>query len=384
MKTSPVTQKVTYAFAKSDPAFIELSEHDDPAVQALIGARLGHKSTIEESRLERLMKVSRCWWPEKGPAALLPIPLNFSAAHTHRLGGAWKLNMQNLPRNTPKRQSPLRRALTAPDGYQVVAGDASQIEARIVAWICGQAELLDQFAQGIDVYSAFASTVFEKPVTKADVPERFVGKTGILGLGFGVGWEKFQRTVKLDSKKYTGEAILLTDEQAVGVVNTYRVAKYPEIPAAWKKLNNEGIPALASGDYFTFGPTVFEKGAILLPNRLRLKYHDLQYVGSGHWAYTYAGKPKNIYGGALLENIVQALARIITMDAGVRIQRRLAELGIWLNLQAHDELVYVVPEEYVPAVKLILLDEMSKRPTWAPDLPLKAEVNSGTTYADAK
>jgi len=390
-KISLATGKETWAFAKSDPEFIALQDDDNPAVQALIGARLGHKSTLEESRTERLLAIARCWWPEQGMAAHMPIPLNFSPAHTHRLGGAWKLNMQNLPRNTPAKQSALRRALIAPEGHEVVAGDASQIEARIVAWISGQLELIGQFERNEDVYSAFASVVFDRPVNRK-LPDEdnqgagFVGKTGILGLGFGVGWVKFQRTVKLDSKKYTGKAIILTDEQALDVVHKYRVVKYPEIPAAWKLLNDVGIRALVSGEPFTFGPCVFEKGAILLPNGLRLKYHDLQYNRPGWegWSYVYGGKTKKLYGGSLMENIVQALARIITMDAGVRIQRRIHKAGLWLNLQAHDELVYVAPAAMVPVLKAIIAEEMAKRPSWAPGLPLKAEVNSGANYADAK
>jgi hypothetical protein len=390
-KMSLTTGKETFAFAKSDPQFIELADHENPAVQVLVGARLGHKSTLEETRTERYIKISRLWWPEKGQTALMPMPLRFSAAHTHRLGGDWKLNVQNLGR-----KSPLRRALIAPPGETVIAGDASQIEARIVAWLAQQPELLRAFENGEDVYSAFASDVFEQPVNrKLDDPDQqamgFVGKTGILGLGFGVGWVKFQRTVKIDSKKFLGRSIELTDERAQGVVHTYRVTKYPEIPALWKELNDIGIPVLARGGDYRLGPVVFEKGAILLPNGLRLKYHDLQFnramdnggVWEG-WSYSYGGKIKKLYGGALLENIVQAIARILTMDAAVRVQRRIAKADLWLNLQAHDELVYVAPHKFVPVVKKILLEEMAHRPAWALDLPLKAEVGSGASYADAK
>lgn len=392
MKLSPITSKVTYAFAKSDPQFIELSEHEDPAVQALVGARLGHKSTIEETRLERLLKIGRCWWPETdtvpagGNAALIPIPLNFSAAHTHRLGGAWRLNMQNLPRNTGDKQSALRRALTALPNHKIVAGDASQIEARIVAWICKQPQLLAQFANGDDVYSIFASYIFNRKITKQDTAERFIGKTGILGLGFGVGWEKFQRTVKVDSKKYTGKEINLSDVEAKAIVELYRKTKYREINNAWDTLNSIGIPALINGTPFSFGPTEFEQGAILLPSGLRLKYHDLQYKDGPMpgYEYTYGGRPKRLYGGALLENIVQAVARIITMDAGVRIQRRLKKHNVHLALQAHDELVYVCPDALVNHLTEVIAEEMSAKPHWAQDLPLKAEVNSGQSYADAK
>jgi hypothetical protein len=383
-KVSLKTNKETWAFSKQDPEFIALADDDDPAVQALVGARLGHKSTLEETRTQRLLDISRLHWPDKGQAAYMPIPLKFSGAiQTHRLSGDWKLNMQNLPRNTPARQSPLRRALVAEDGELVVVGDMAQIEARIVAWICNQLELLSQFENNEDVYALFASLIFGFPVNKNDhAPQRFIGKTGILGLGFGVGWVKFQRTVKLDSRKFTGESIILTDEEAHGVVDKYRT-RYHEIPDTWKSLNADGIAALANGHDYKIGPCEFEKETVHLPNGLRLHYHDLRYEND-EWWFTSGVKRKKLYGGSLLENIVQALARIITMDAGVRIQKRIREYDCWLNLQGHDELAYVVPQECGALIKAIIKEEMPKRPWWAKDLPLKTEIEQGASYADAK
>lgn len=385
-KISPITGKVSYAFSKTDPDFIDLQEHPDPEVQALVAARLGHKSTLEESRTERFIQISQLDWPGKGQARLMPVPLRYAAAHTHRLGGDWKLNMQNLP--TRGGSNAIRRALVPalPDEV-VLTVDASQIEARIVAWICDQLDLVDAFARKLDVYSEFASEVFGYKVERKRKDGQheahgFIGKTGVLGLGFGVGWEKFQRTVKLDSKKFTGEQIILEDAMAQQIVQTYR-KKYYKISGAWRTLNDIGIPVLANGGDFKFGPCTFEQGAINLPSGLKLKYHELRH-GSDGWSYEYGGKRKRIYGGALLENIVQAIARIITMDAAVRIQRRLKVADIWLNLQAHDELVYVVPRKLKEVVRKILEEEMSRRPDWAPDLPLACEVGEGSSYGDAK
>jgi hypothetical protein len=131
------------------------------------------------------------------------------------------------------------------------------------------------------------------------------------------------------------------------------------------------------------GPCVFEKGAILLPSGLKLKYHDLRHE-EDEWLYTYAGKTKKLYGAALLENIVQALARIVTMDAAVRIQKSLSRVDMWLNLQSHDELVYLTPSRFVLVMKKILAHHMRTRPAWAPDLPLDCEVGQGPSYGDAK
>lgn len=375
MKTSLVTGKEAYAFARTDPEFIALEEHDNPEVQTLVAARLGHKSTLEETRTERLTSISRLRWPGTLQGKL-PIPLRYSGAHTHRLSGDWSLNMQNLPRG-----GALRRAVIAPPDHKVVAADASQIEARMAAWICGQVDLVQQFANKEDVYSTFASRIFERPITKADKTERFLGKTCILGMQYGVGWEKFQKTVKLQSKAQSGQTIDLSDADAMRIVNLYRTT-YAAIPATWKLLNSAIGTLAGNGGSFSIGPCVFSAGEVSLPSGLKLKYHKLRHEDGG-WIYEYGGKIKRLYGGALLENIVQALARIVVMDTATRLRPKLARLDIQLALQVHDELVYVVPDDLTHIVTKLLLDEMRIPPSWAPTLPLDAEADCGPSYGDA-
>lgn len=394
MKVSPVTGREAYAFAKTDTAFIDLLEHDDPDVQTLVSARLGHKSTIEETRVARFASIANLQWP--GYLAgnpWMPMPMRYAGAHTHRFSGEWKLNVQNLPR--PKKEEEvgedgkihkviirgLRHALAVPEGHVVLSVDASQIEARMVAWLCGQEDLIEMFARGEDVYSDFASRVFGFPVNKEDHPsERFVGKQAVLGLGYGLGAPKFQSRIKTDSRNQLGYVVELSLDQAKGVVTTYRTT-FPFIPHAWKVLNYTGIPVLAHGGSFTFGPVVFSKGQIQLPSGLHLHYHDLQQI-DGEWRFTYGGKPKRLYGGALLENISQSLARITITDAATRILRR---TGRSFQLQVHDELVYVIPAEAADEMRPIMLEEMRRRPTWAPELPLDAEASKpASCYGEAK
>lgn len=380
LKISPVTGRTSYAFAKTDPAFVDLSEHPNPLVQALVAARLGHKSTIEESRTERLISISNLNWPGLGHARLMPVPLRFSGAHTHRFSGDWKLNMQNLP---ARKSDLIRRALTAPAGYKVVAIDSSQIEARLVAWLCGAKDLLEQFASGADPYSIFATHVFGYPVSKAQKKERFLGKTSILGMGFGVGWKKFQRTVLIDSLAQTGTQIILSDTEAARFVDLYRSVN-KEVPQTWGELNSNIRLLAGGGGHYEIGPCVFRHGHIDLPSGLSLKYHDLE-NGRDGWTYTYGGKPRRLYGGALLENIIQALARIIVTDTIVRIRARLDRYDIRVALQVHDELVYIVPDAAVAVVRDILSEEMNRRPVWAPGLPLASECSQGElNYADCK
>lgn len=381
-KISLTTGKEAFAFAKTDPAFLELEEHEVPEVQALVSARLGVKSTIEETRTERLIRIGRLTWGGK-QQELLPMPLRYSGAHTHRLSGDWSMNMQNLPARGNNR---IRSAIKAPPGHSVLAVDASQIEARIAAWFCGQTSMVEAFARKEDIYSLFASAVFGRPVNKKDNPtERFIGKTAILGLQYGLGWEKFQKTVALQSKAQVGQEVLLSDEEAAKVVKTYRDT-YPAIPSMWKTLNTliqrmAANPALSD----PLGPVTFEYQRIRLPSDLHLSYYDLENKESGWW-FTFAGKPKYVYGGKLLENIIQALARICVMDASVRVRKRLATItsDVWLNLQVHDELVYVVPDDLLKIVDAVVMEEMCRRPAWGQDIPLDAEAGSGPSYGDAK
>lgn len=194
MKTSPTTGKQTYAFAKTDEAFKALQEHENPHVQAIVAARLGVKSTLEETRTERFIGIA-----ERGA---MPVPLRYYAAHTGRWGGDDKLNLQNLPRN-----SPLKRAIIAPAGYVMLDSDSSQIEARTVAWLAGQNDLVEAFDRGEDVYKIMASAIYAKPIEEITKDERFVGKTcvaeGTLVLS-DKGWKPIE-TVTTEDRLWDGE-----------------------------------------------------------------------------------------------------------------------------------------------------------------------------------
>ena len=383
-KISMTTGKETYAFAKTDQDFMDLEEHENPEVQALVSARLGIKSTIEETRTQRLISIANLTWQgnRSGQVGLMPMPLRYSGAHTHRLSGDWKLNMQNLP---ARGNNKIRNSIKAPPGYKVVAVDASQIEARVAGWFCGEFALTNAFAAKEDVYSSFASTVFGYQVKKSTHKvERFIGKTAVLGLQYGLGWTKFQKTVAMQSKAQVGQEVVLTDEEAVNVINTYRTT-YSAIPQMWNKLSGL-IPRMTSKSCLEeVGPLLFERERIRLPSGLYLNFHGLENK-NGQWWFTYGGKPKYLYGGKLLENITQALARIIVMDAAVAVRKKLLDISddVWLNLQVHDELVYVVPDELVETVQQLVFNEMCTRPDWGMDIPLDAEGDAGPSYGDAK
>ena len=169
MKISGRTGKSTYAFSKKDIEFTKLLEYPNSDVQVLVAARLGLKSTIEETRTQMFLGVA-----ERGQ---LPIMLTYYGGHTGRASGSDRINLQNLPRG-----GALRKAMRAPTGYCLCVSDSSQIEARTLAWFSGQTDLVDEFKHGVDVYSSFATTVYGYPVTKKAHPvERHVGKTCLAG-----------------------------------------------------------------------------------------------------------------------------------------------------------------------------------------------------------
>jgi hypothetical protein len=391
MKISPVTGREAYAFAKSDKAFTDLEEHPSLAVQTVVAARIGHKSTIEETRTSRLLSISQLQWPvawlkrtggSDPTARFMPMPLRYCGAHTGRLSGDWKLNVQNFP--SRGKINHLKKALKAPPGSMVVNTDSSQIEARIVAWLANELDLLEQFEQGKDPYKIFAARVFGIDVSQVTTEQRFLGKTAILGLGFGLGWVKFKAQVRVKSLEAirhsgVGSELILDDHEALKIVNTYR-STYAGVPKLWKELNNAISILAGSGGAYSIGPCIFSAGKISLPNGLFLYYHNLHNTTDG-WVYEHAGVPRRLYGGALLENIVQALARCIVMDAAAVIKRR---TGMQLALQVHDALAYCVPIPLVTSVSNVMNEEMARRPTWAPNLPLASDLKWGLSYGECK
>jgi DNA polymerase I-like protein with 3'-5' exonuclease and polymerase domains len=368
MKKSPATGKETYAFAKTDEAFKELLEHPNPAVQALVAARLGTKSTIEESRTERFIGIAR--------RGAMPVPLRYYAAHTGRWGGDDKLNLQNLPRG-----SALKKAILAPAGYMMIDSDSSQIEARTLAWLAGQDDLVEAFDRGEDVYKIMASAIYGKAVEEITKDERFVGKTTILGAGYGMGAAKFQAQLK-----NFGVAVSL--EEAKRIIDTYR-ATYPRITALWKAAS-VALEAILRDQLTMLGRDgvlkIEGKGGIRLPNGLYIRYPNLRQktdeeTGKTEIVYdTKKGRaiiPNRIYGGKVIENVCQALARIIIGDQMLMIAKK-----YHVVMTVHDAVACIVRTEEVKTAQEYVELCMRIRPKWGMELPLNCESGYGESYGD--
>jgi DNA polymerase bacteriophage-type len=372
-KISPTTGKLTFAFAKGDVQFMELLEHPDPDVQSLIAARLGHKSTLEETRTEKFISIAHStkgYWGD----TYVPMALRYAGAHTHRFSGDWGLNLQNLPSRKSRK---LRQAIIAPKGYVILAADAAQIEARLVAWFARQHNLLKGFEQGRDIYKEFACVIFNTTLDQVTKIQRFIAKECILGLGFQLGKVKLLNTL-ITKAKDQGLEIEVNLELTQKWVNTYRNSFY-NIKQYWNHLRDY-LPAIAGipTSMLIRDCCIVEHQKIRLPNGLYLYYHNL-HLEDDQWWYTYGGRRKKLYGGKLLENLVQAFDRIIVMDAALRVFQR---TGYRIVHNEHDAILYIVKEEAATALRDIVLEEMERRPKYALDLPLKAEAKIGYNYGD--
>jgi DNA polymerase len=149
-----------------------------------------------------------------------------------------------------------RGALIARPGKELYAADFNAIEARKLAWLSGCQSMLDMFVPGKDIYCDMATAIYGRLITKADKSERTLGKKAILGLGYAMGWEKFQATV------YAEEGIWLEDEFCQMVVRTYRKEKYPEVPALWKAAEKAAIAAVVEGGEHYCGGDAFGIGSV--------------------------------------------------------------------------------------------------------------------------
>ena len=352
-KKSPRTGEMIPAFSKTDSAYTQMMAMH-PELQHIWDAREAVKSRIEETRAERFLSAVN-------PDGTFSVPLRYYAAHTGRFGGSEKINLQNLPRG-----SKLRSALTASGGQFLYIADLSNIEARMLAWLANEESLLEAFAAGDDVYSQFASEIYNRPITKADKLERYVGKTAILGLGYGMGKDRYQATLKSGSP-----SVDVTEATAFAIVSQYR-AMYSNIPRLWNVCKQFLYGMIDRAQYGTkYGPLKVANNAIELPNGMFLKYPHLTY-SAGEFLYqsSFNKGPIRTHGPRLCENIIQALARIVITNQMLTIKNSLPHLDVVLTV--HDEIICSGPEENPEVTLEQIMAIMKSPPEWCEKLPLDA------------
>jgi len=410
-KTSKTTGKTTLALAKNDALFQTLLNSEREDIALLCQARLKVKSTTERTRAQRFLDI--------GKRGTLPVPLSYYGAQTGRWTAAKgsAINMQNL-----KRGSFLRKAIMAPEGYQLVVGDLSQIEPRVLAWLSDYEDMLDIFKGGGDPYAAFGAQMFNIPnLTKESHPDlRQSAKSALLGCGYGLGWasfasqllvgflgappvrysKDFAKRLGVDSEyaesfaKWNGNDEKMFDIPhtcstkellhhvlaSKAIIDTYRRTAYPVV-AFWSLCETALHRALVKGEELVYKCITFRKGEIELPNGMKLLYPDLRYEkdDKGRSQAVYGPHATKLYAGKITNNITQALARIVMTDGMLRVAKKYPIAGT-----VHDELIAVVPDDEVVDAKTWVLAQMTMEPSYMQGIPLDADGGAHRRYGLAK
>ena len=414
-KVSKTTGKEAFAFAKNDALFQALLNGEREDVALLCEARLRVKSTTERTRAQRFLDIS-------GRGAL-PVPLSYYGAATGRWTAAKgsAINMQNL-----KRGSFLRKAIMAPVGNQLVVGDLSQIEPRVLAWFADYEDMLDIFRSGSDAYAAFGAQMFNIPgLSKESHPDlRQSAKSALLGCGYGLGWASFAaqllvgflgappvRYDKAFAKKLgvdaayidrfvdwdenvkklreiphtcTERELLIHCVAAKKIIDIYRSTAHPVV-SFWDMCSKLMEKSLYGGEEVVYKCVTFRKEEIVLPSGMTLKYPNLRNevdkeTKQRNWVYGEAGvKPTKLYAGKITNNIVQGTARVVMTDGMLRVDKKYPVVGT-----VHDELLCVVPDDEVKGAMDWVLEQMIAQPKYMPGIPLNSEVGAHRRYGLAK
>ena len=415
-KISKTTGKETLALAKNDALFQALLNGEREDVALLCEARLRVKSTTERTRAQRFLDISK--------RGALPVPLSYYGAQTGRWtaskGSA--INMQNL-----KRGSFLRKAIMAPAGHQLVVGDLSQIEPRVLAWLSDYTDMLDIFRSGGDPYAAFGAQMFNIPnLTKESHPDlRQSAKSALLGCGYGLGWAAFasqlltgflgappQRYDLAFAKKLgvtqqaaqkfldwevnveklqeiphtcTTRELVIHCLAAKAIIDKYRATATPVVDF-WD-LNTQLIgECLYKGREYKHKCLIYRKGEIELPSGMKLLYPDLnirrytdEKTNKEQLEWTYGPDRTKIYAGKITNNVTQGVARCVMTDGMVRTAKRYFVAGT-----VHDEQIVVVPDAEVSEAKTWVLAQMTMEPPYMPGIPLDADGGAHRRYGLAK
>lgn len=281
----------------------------------------------------------------------------------------------------------IRPCITAGPGKKLIVCDFAAIEARALAWAAGEEDLVRQFhhydsmtRQGnkcADVYETLAAKIFNVPVDMVTKPQRFVGKQARLGLGYGMGWAKFQATCL----QY-GQA--LDDELCQHVVTLYREL-HPNIRNWWYDLERSALRTIHSGQQSRSRCVIWHKvGDWLmchLPGKRNIPYFrarpeqkrnhrggivdEIQFYGID--PDTKQFRKESTYGARLSENIIQGICRDLLVDAMIRLERR----GYQVVFHVHDEVVVEVPADDETAVDVVQ-SVLCETPDWAAGCPINA------------
>jgi DNA polymerase family A len=330
----------------------------------------------------------------------MPMGYKVSGAHTGRLSGSQKNNVQNLPAGRNGQNKELRRAIMAPPGYTVVAADSSNIEVRVLVLMAAAQGKLKNFRDGKDPYLAAASSMYGEDLAdltaryKAEEPaavaRRQLAKSAELGLGYNAGPKGFMTYCRTQAK------LLIDETTATETVATWRASNV-EIVTLWKQggavlqdMVKGGAGYFGGLDgrlfYYDGSRTVLGQRipGIRLPDGYWLNYANMRTehdeVGRVQIIYDQLkGKnyvPNKIYGGKLVENCAQA-----TAGAVIKYQAALMRERYAMVMQTHDELVIVAREDDTEAIPF-MHSCFAAVPPWLLGVVLKGDVKAAKRYGD--
>jgi len=387
--------KMIPALAQDDIAFQLLLAHKNQKVRELCRAKAACSSwPLHQSKVQRMITQTKC------SGGLIRMPLKYYGAHTGRWSGSGGWNPMNLGgkgRGRPIHPliAQVRNTLMAPEDHTLLIVDSAQIEPRELAWVAHQDDLVKGFANGEDIYSEFASELFQAKVWKSSEEEkktpegqtadirRGFGKDAILGCGYGMGTNTFfdrcrqNDTLRplFDNGEYDWNFI---DK----LIKIYRT-RYANIPAFWTEIERcfrwptkysseraeYKISDNASLRFWRSGTTT----KMRLPSGRVMNYRfatvspkddSIRYL-HGH-----------LWGGSITENLIQAMCRDLLGYWLLCCER----CGIKIVLHSYDELVGCVPTEEAGYSLATMINIMEQGPTWAKGLPLAAEGQISERY----
>ena len=315
----------------------------------------------------------------------------------------------------------------APVGHQLVVGDLSQIEPRVLAWLADYQDLLDIFRAGGDPYATFGSQMFNIPgLSKESHPDlRQSAKSALLGCGYGLGWASFASQllvgflgappVRYDlafAKKLgvTGEQaqkfldwdvnveklqaiphtcttkeLVIHCLAAKAIIDKYRATATPVV-SFWDLMSSLIEESLYTGKEYQVKCLTFRKGQIMLPSGMPINYPGLnvkrttdEKTGKSNKEWTYGENRIKLYGGKVTNNVTQGVARCVMTDGMLRTSKRYFVAGT-----VHDEQIVVVPDADVEEAKTWVLAQMTMEPSYLPGIPLDADGGAHRRYGLAK
>ena len=266
----------------------------------------------------------------------------------------------------------VRTAFIPSEGHKFVVSDFSAIEARVVAWVAGEQWVLDAFREGKDIYCETASMMYHVPVEKhgQNAHLRQKGKIAVLACGYQGG---------VSAMRSMDKGGTIPDEELQSVVDQWRAAN-PKIVKLWRSCELAAKSAIEDHKQHTLQHNIsfaYRNGNlyITLPSGRALvyfgarlkegKYGD-QIIYKGVNQTTKKWEDTETYGGKLVENIVQGIARDCLAEAMMRV------CGI-IVMHVHDEMIVDAPAELAEDMLKSINACMSTPIDWAPGLPLKGD-----------